>query len=158
MIRVPFGDIAYGTSEWFWMPGTSHAPGKLEDYFRHMLRKWEACNCPAKASAAQWRDRVVQQRQQGSLPEALAGEPLTLEQHITAAGESLRNEIATMPRTSARHFARALCVPRPHKATFLDELRILQKVLQLPMFSSGFPGIPRDSTLLHMQIVIILEH
>ena len=62
MIRVPFGDIAYGASEWFWMPGTSDSPGRLEDYFRCMLRKWEGCNCPAKASAAQWRDRVVQHR------------------------------------------------------------------------------------------------
>ena len=67
MIRVPFGHIAYGTSEWFWMPGASAAPGRLEDHFREMLRKWEGCNCPAKASAAQWRDRVVQQRQQSSL-------------------------------------------------------------------------------------------
>ena len=91
LIRVPFGDIAYGTSEWYWMPGTSSAPGRLEDHFRERLRKWEGCNCPARISAAQCRDRVVQQRQQGSLPEALAGEPLTLEQHIAAAAEGLRN-------------------------------------------------------------------
>ena len=39
MIPVLFGDIAYGTSEWFWMPGTSDALGRLENYFRCMLRK-----------------------------------------------------------------------------------------------------------------------
>ena len=89
------------------MPGTSDSPGRLEDYFRCMLRKWEDCNCPAKASAAQWRDRVVQQRQQASLPEALAGEPLPLEQHIAAAAEGLRNEIARMTQETARKFARA---------------------------------------------------
>ena len=114
-IPVPFGDIAYGTSEWFWMPGTSDALGRLEDYFREVLRKWEGCNCPAKASAAQWRDRVVQQRQQASLPEALAGEPLPLEQHIAAAAEGLRNEIARMTQKTARKFARALCIPRVKK-------------------------------------------
>ena len=107
MIRVPFGDITYGTSEWFWMPGTSDSPGRLEEYFRCMLCKWEGCNCPAKASAAQWRDRVVQQRQQASLAEALAGEPLPLEQHIAAAAEGLRNEIARMTQETARKFARA---------------------------------------------------
>ena len=127
MIRVPFGDIAYGTSEWFWMPGTSDSPGRLEDYFRCMLRKWEDCNYPAKASAAQWRDRVVQQRQQASLAEALAGEPLPLEQHIAAAAEGLRNEIARMTQKTARKFARALCVPREHKSTTQDELRKLQE-------------------------------
>ena len=127
MIRVPFGDIAYGTSEWFWMPGTSDALGRLENYFRDILRKWESCNCPAKASAAQWRDRVVQQRQQASLPEALAGEPLPLEQHIAAAAEGLRNEIAKMTQKTARMFARALCVPRVHKSTTQDELRKLQE-------------------------------
>ena len=115
MIRVPFGDIAYGTSEWFWMPGTSDALGRLEDYFRCMLRKWESCNCPAKASAAQWRDRVVQQRQQASLPEALAGEPLPLEQHIAAAAEGLRNEIARMPQ---KNMHESLLVPcASHGAT-----------------------------------------
>ncbi len=108
MIPVPFGDIAYGTSEWFWMPGTSDALGRLEDYFRCMLRKWEGCNCPAKASAAQWRDRVVQQRQQASLPEALGGQPLPLDQHIATAAGSLREEIGRMPRKIARKFARAL--------------------------------------------------
>ena len=127
IIRVPFGDIAYGTSEWFWMPGTSDALGRLEPYFRCMLRKWEAYNCPAKASAAQWRDRVVQQRQQASLPEALAGEPLPLEQHIAAAAEGLRNEIARMTRKTARKFARAFCVPRGDKSTTQDELRKLQE-------------------------------
>ena len=106
MIRVPFGDIAYGTSEWFWMPGTSDSPGSLDDDFRSMLRNWEDCNCPAKASAAQWRARLMQQRQQASLPEALAGEPLPLEQHIAAAAEGLRNEIARM--TQKRAFKLAL--------------------------------------------------
>ena len=126
LIRVPFGDIAYGTSEWYWMPGTSSAPGRLEDYFRERLRKWEGCNCPARISAAQCRDRVVQQRQQGSLPEALAGEPLTLEQHIAAAAEGLRQEIATMTRKTARQFARALFVPQK-KQILQDELRKLQE-------------------------------
>ena len=87
MIRVPFGDIAYGTAEWFWMPGTSDALGRLEDDFKGTLHKWENCTCPSKASAAQWRDRVVRLRRQASLPEALAGEPLPLEQHIAAAAE-----------------------------------------------------------------------
>ena len=83
------------------MPGTSDALGRLDSYFRDMLRKWEGCDCPANASAAQWRDRVVQQRQQTSLPEALAGEPLPLEQHIAAAAEGLCNEIARMTRKTA---------------------------------------------------------
>jgi hypothetical protein len=125
--RVPFGDIAYGTSEWFWMPGISSAPGRLEDDFRERLRMWEGCNCPAHISASQWRERVLRKRQQGSLPEALAGEPLTLDQHIAAAAESLRNEIATMKRKTAREFAHALCVPRGHKTTTEDELRKLQE-------------------------------
>jgi hypothetical protein len=98
IIRVPFGDIAYGTSEWFWMPGTSASPGRLEDDFRCILRKWEGCKCEAKASAAQCRERIVHQRQQASLREALAGEPLPLEQHIAAAAERLRNEIARMAK------------------------------------------------------------
>ena len=109
------------------MPGTSDALGRLEKYFSCMLRKWENCNCPANASAAQWRDRVVEQRQQASLPEALAGEPLPLEQHIAAAAERLRNEIAKMTRTTARMFARALCVPRGKRSTTQDELRKLQE-------------------------------
>ena len=110
MTRVPFGDIAYGASEWFWMPGASDSPGRFEDYFGRMLRKWEGCDCPAQASAAQWRDRVVRQRQQASLAEALAGEPLPLEQHIATTAEGPRNEIAGMTRKTARKFARALCV------------------------------------------------
>jgi len=127
MIRVPFGDIAYGTSEWFWMPGTSASLGRLEADFGCMLRKWEGCNCAAKASAAQWRERVVQQRQQASLAEALAGKPLPFNHHIAAAAERLRNEIARMTRKTARKFARALCVPRGDKSTTQDELRKLQE-------------------------------
>ena len=109
------------------MPGTSDELGRLENYFRDMLRRWESCNCPAKASAVQWRDRVVQQRQQASLPEALAREPLPLEQHIAAAAEGLRNEIAKMTNRTARKFARALCVPRGKKSTTRDELQKLQE-------------------------------
>ena len=69
----------------------------------------------------------MQQRQQASLPEALAGEPLPLEQHIAAAAEGLRNEIGSMKRKIARKFARALCVPRGDKSTTQDELRKLQE-------------------------------
>ena len=35
--HVPFGDIAYGTSEWFWMRGTSDRAGDVETYFQAML-------------------------------------------------------------------------------------------------------------------------
>ena len=101
--------------------------GRLEDDLRSMLRKWEDCKSLAEATAAQWRDRVVQQRRQASLPEALAGEPLPLEQHIAAAAEGLRNEIASMNRKIARKFARALCVPQGNKSTTQDELRKLQE-------------------------------
>ena len=87
---------------------------------------WEGCNCAAQTSAAQWRERIVQQRQQASLAEALAGEPLPLEQHIAAAAERLRNEIAKMTQKTARKFARALCVPQGDKSTTQDELRKLQ--------------------------------
>ena len=130
MIRAPFGDIAYGTSEWFWMPSTSASPGRLEDSFRCMLHKWEGCNCPAKASAAQWRDRVVQQRQQASLAEALAGEPLPLEQHIAAAAEGLRNEIARVTIKTAERFAHALCVKRTGVRSEQDTLQALRKATQ----------------------------
>ena len=81
----------------------------------------------AKASAAQWRDRIVEQRQQASLPEALAGEPLSLEQRMAAAAEGLRDEIANMTQKTARKFARALCVPQAHKSITQDEMRKLQE-------------------------------
>ena len=70
-------------------------------------------------------------RRQASLPEALAGEPLPLDQHIAAAAEELRNEIARMTQKTARHFARALCVPQYHKGTKQDELRNLQATIAI---------------------------
>ena len=109
------------------MPGTSDALGRLEADFKGMLLKWESCNCPAKASAAQWRDRVVRLRRQASLPEALTGEPLLLEQHIAAAAEALRNEIAKMTFRVARKFACALCVPWNNRSTTQNKLRLLQE-------------------------------
>ena len=64
------------------------------------------------------------------MPEALAGDPLPLEQHIAAAAEGLRNEIARMTRAIARKFARALCVPRGDTSTAQDDLRKLQKTIE----------------------------
>ena len=96
MVGVFRGDIAYGTSECFWMPGTSDSPGHLDVDFRSMLADWEGCKCTAALLSLQWRDRVVTMRQQASLPEAVAGEPLQAEQHIAAAAESLRDEIGRM--------------------------------------------------------------
>ena len=130
MVRVPFGDIAYGTSEWFWMPGTADSPGHLDDAFRVILRNWEGCTCPRALLSLSWRDRVVQNRRQASLPEPLGGEPRPLEEHIVAAAERLQDEIAKMPRQSARKFARALCVKRNKKATVQDELQKLQETIK----------------------------
>ena len=56
VIHVSFGDIAYGTSEWFWMPGTSDALGRLEKYLRCMLHTWENCNCLAMRICVTERD------------------------------------------------------------------------------------------------------
>jgi hypothetical protein len=127
MNPVPFGDIAYGTSEWFWIRRAADEPGDLDPVFRDLLRQWERCNCPKWLRPAQWRARVVQKRQQSSLPEALAGQPLTLDQHIAAAAEELRNQMATMNRKEARLLCHALCVEQKKKATLADELRRLQE-------------------------------
>ena len=62
------------------------------------------------------------------MAEALAGEPLPLEQHIAAAAEGLRNEIAKAPQKTARKFAHALRVPRGDKSTTQGELRKLQDI------------------------------
>ena len=126
MRPVPFGDIAYGTSEWFWIRRAADGPGHLDKAFRIVLRNWEGCNCPKTLLPSQWRDRVVQMRQQGSLPEALAGEPLTVNQHIAAAAEALRTAIATMSRPQLRLPAHALCVKRTAQNTDAQDRLNLQ--------------------------------
>ena len=59
-----------------------------------------------------------------------------MEEHIVAAAERLQDEIAKMPRQSARKFARALCLKRNMKATVQDELQKLVRLLQMKVMNN----------------------
>ena len=121
MSPMPVGDIAYATSEWFWVERGPAKPWKYSQAIMTCVSQWEGVNCSSKLAPAEWRARAVAKRQQRSLPEAISGQAMTVQQHIATAAEELRRIIAVMTRQKMVAFVQALCLGwHPHTMRMAD--------------------------------------